>query len=452
MHGANLSIKHKSDVKYTMKTFYQVLGNSLIASVTNNFVWFALTFWLFLETESVLATSYLAGIFTIFTGVSGFWFGSIVDHNKKKTAMMISSLITIGFFIVGLLFYMSNSPEVFKSVENPQLWILVLTLMVGVTVGNIRNIALPTTVTILVEEDNRDRANGLSGSMMGISFSITSFASGLILAYGGINAVLYVAVAFSLLSIMHLLFISIPEKEIVHIENQPKIDIKGTLKIINTIPGLFALLFFATINNFIGGVFMSLMDAYGLTLVSVQVWGILWGFLSMGFIAGGFLISKRGLGKNPLRTMFMANITMWIVASIFTIQPWIVLLASGMFIWITLIPFVEAAEQTIIQKVVPPERQGRVFGFGQSLEQLASPFTAFLIGPIAQYIFIPFMTNGAGVDLIGSWYGVGTGRGIALVFTITGIIGLIVTIIAFNSKYYHMLSDRYLTNKKNTHE
>ena len=138
---------------------------------------------------------------------------------------------------------------------------------------------------------------------------------------------------------------------------------------------------------------------------------------------------------------------MWIVASIFTIQPWVGLLAVGMFLWISLVPFVEAAEQTIIQKVVPSERQGRVFGFGQSLEQLASPFTAFLIGPIAQFIFIPFMTTGAGADLIGNWYGVGTGRGIALVFSITGIIGLIVTILCFNSKYYHMLSKKYLSDK-----
>lgn len=66
-----------------------------------------------------------------------------------------------------------------------------------------------------------------------------------------------------------------------------------------------------------------------------------------------------------------------------------------------LFPFIEASEQTIIQKVVPTERQGRVFGFAQSVEQAASPLTAFLIGPIAQLIFIPFMTTGQGAELIG---------------------------------------------------
>lgn len=93
--------------------------------------------------------------------------------------------------------------------------------------------------------------------------------------------------------------------------------------------------------------------------------------------------------------------------------------------------------------VCPHERQGRVFGFAQSVEQAAAPITAFLIGPIAQFVFIPFMTKGRGVELIGSWYGTGDGRGIGLVFIIAGIIGLITTIITQHSKASKNLSVAY---------
>ncbi len=78
-------------------------------------------------------------------------------------------------------------------------------------------------------------------------------------------------------------------------------------------------------------------------------------------------------------------------------------------------PYAEAAEQTTLQKVVPYERQGRVFGFAQSVEQAASPLTAFLIAPLAQFVFIPFMTTGSGAGAIGDWFGRGPERGIALV-------------------------------------
>jgi DHA3 family multidrug efflux protein-like MFS transporter len=107
------------------------------------------------------------------------------------------------------------------------------------------------------------------------------------------------------------------------------------------------------------------------------------------------------------------------------------------------VPFIEAAEHTIIQKVVPHNRQGRVFGFAQSIELAASPLTAFLIGPIAEFFFIPFMTNGAGVDLIGSWFGTGPARGMALVFTLTGVLGLAITLLAMRSNSYKLLAKRY---------
>ena len=134
---------------------------------------------------------------------------------------------------------------------------------------------------------------------------------------------------------------------------------------------------------------------------------------------------------------------MWVIAAFFTIQSSIALLTIGVFIYMCLIPVVEASEQTIIQAVIPLERQGRVFGFAQSIEQAASPLTAFMIGPIAQFIFIPFMTTGAGVDLIGSWFGTGADRGIALLFTVTGLIGLIVTLMAMHSRSYRKLSVNY---------
>ena len=40
---------------------------------------------------------------------------------------------------------------------------------------------------------------------------------------------------------------------------------------------------------------------------------------------------------------------------------------------------------------------------------------------------MPFMTDGRGVELIGGWFGTGPERGIALIFTIAGVVGIVVT-------------------------
>ena len=431
-----------------MKTFYHILGNTLIASIVNFTVWFAIIFYVYLETQSVFATSLISGLYLVSTAGSGFWFGSLVDNYKKKSMMLLSSTISLACYIVAFTVYLLVDESAFTTINSPTLWIFVVTLLGGVVVGNIRNIALPTIVTIMVKEDGRDKANGLVGTTSGVSFLVTSVISVVLVGSSAMYGVLILAIVFTIACILHLQKIEVPEKGIVHTDDAPKkIDIKGTMTAISKVPGLFALILFTTFNNFMGGVFMSLMDAYGLSMVSVQVWGFLFGVLSLGFIVGGIVISKWGLGKNPLKSMFIANIIIWVISSVFTIQASIILLAVGMFIYLCVVPFIEAAEHTIIQKVVPHERQGRVFGFAQSVEQAASPLTAFAIGPLTQFIFIPFMTTGAGVDLIGDWFGTGPARGIALVFTVTGIIGLCVTILAMNSKYYKLLSKQFVTSE-----
>ena len=430
--------------------FYQVLGNNLVANVTNYTVWFALTFWVFIETQSVFATGMIAGIYLVFTAGFGFWMGSIVDHNPKKLVMLGSSVVSFGFYGLSMVMLLLEPEAAFADPYGPYLWGFVLLIMLGVIAGNIRSIALPTLVTVMIPEGRRDRANGLVGMVSGIGFLTTSVISGFLVAYGGMLAVLLMALALSLLAFLHLTLVSIDEKRVAAEPGVPAaprtVDIRGTIRVIAAVPGLFALIFFATFNNFLGGIFMALLDAYGLSLVSVQVWGLLFGVLSTAFIASGIIISRTGLGKNPLRTLLLVNLITWAVCCVFTIQPSIWLLAGGCFVWMLLGPYAEAAEHTTLQKVVPLERQGRVFGFAQSVEQSASPLTAFLIGPLTQFIVIPFMTDGAGARAIGDWFGTGPDRGIALVFTVAGLFGVMLTILAFNSRYYRDLSAAYAGN------
>jgi DHA3 family multidrug efflux protein-like MFS transporter len=430
-----------------MSPFHQILGNNLVANVTNFTVWFAVTFWVYLETRSVFATGMIAGIYLVFTAGFGFWLGSIVDHNPKKLAMLGSSVVSFGLYAVGFVVLLLAPAESMRDVASVWLWAFILIVMLGVIAGNLRSIALPTLVTILIPEDRRDKANGLVGMVTGIGFLTTSVISGFLVAWGGMFATLAFALGLTAIVFLHLLMVPLDEKRAEPAADAPvepkRVDIKGTIRVIAAVPGLFALIFFATFNNFLGGIFMALLDAYGLSLVSVQIWGLLFGVLSTAFIISGLVIAKTGLGTNPLRTLLMVNLITWSVCCVFTIQSSIWLLAGGMFVWMLLGPYAEAAEHTTLQKVVPLERQGRVFGFAQSVEQAASPLTAFLIGPLTQFIVIPFMTDGLGAEMIGGWFGTGPERGIALVFTLAGLLGVLVTILAFNSRYYRQLSAAY---------
>jgi MFS transporter, DHA3 family, multidrug efflux protein len=134
---------------------------------------------------------------------------------------------------------------------------------------------------------------------------------------------------------------------------------------------------------------------------------------------------------------------MGILGALFTIREWWLLYAVGIWLYMAMIPAVEAAEQTVIQKVVPFQSQGRVFGFAAAFESAAAPVTAFLIAPIAEFIIIPYMDSTAGQATWGWALGEGSTRGIALVFVFSGIAMVVLALLAFATKSYRMLSAEY---------
>ena len=84
-------------------------------------------------------------------------------------------------------------------------------------------------------------------------------------------------------------------------------------------------------------------------------------------------VARRGLGAKPLRVVLGANLAIWAASALFSLRSSIILLTVGMVVWLALIPVIEAAEQTVLQRSIPFERQGRVFGFAQMIENAASP-------------------------------------------------------------------------------
>src|ERR687898_3170650 len=177
----------------SQRVFAHILASSLVVSVANFTIWFAVTFWTYLETRSVFATGLIAGVFLVATASTGIWFGSIVDHHHKRRVLQASASTSLAIYLVCLVGYLLTPAEVFRDPASPQLWVFVVLLMLGVITGNLRTIALPTLVTLLVPEGLRDRANGLVGTTSGVSFLVTSVISGLLVAFDGMRSVVILA-------------------------------------------------------------------------------------------------------------------------------------------------------------------------------------------------------------------------------------------------------------------
>ncbi|WCD93883.1 MFS transporter [Microbacterium sp. nov. GSS16] len=426
------------------RAFANVLVNTLIANVTTSFLWFALTFWVYIETQSVLATGVIGGAYMLLIAFFSMVFGTIVDRYRKHTVMLISSVVSaVAFGAAGVL-YLWQPESALLDIGGPWFWAFALIILVGGVIEQLRSIALSTTVTLLIPEERHANANGLVGTVQGIAFLVTSVFSGLSIGFLGMGWTLIIAVAAMALTFVHLLFVRIPEEAPQRDPDAPSaLDFHGSVKAIREAPGLFALIVFSTFNNLIGGVYMALMDPYGLTLFSAQMWGIALAFASTGFLVGGALVAKFGLGKRPVRTMLLVVVGMGVLGAVFMLREWWPLFVVGMWLYMMMVPPVEAAEQTVIQKVVPYARQGRVFGMAQAMEAAAAPVTAFLIAPLAEFLIIPFMRSEAGRMQWGWLLGEGEARGIALICLFAGLIMVVAASLAFFTRSYRRLTELY---------
>lgn len=423
------------------RTFAGILVNTALANITTSYLWFALTFWVYLQTRNVIATGVIGGAYMLLIALSSISFGTFVDRYRKLAVMRFAAGFTLVMFVLSGAMFLLTPPAALLDLTQPWFWVFTLIILVGAVVENMRNIALSTTVTILIEPDRRANANGLVGMVQGLMFVVTSVLSGLSVGLLGMGWTIAVAIVLTALAFAHLLTLRMPEEvRAAATDAHGGFDLRGSFAAVMAISGLFALILFSTFNNFIGGVYMALMDPYGLEMFPVELWGTYFALGATGFIVGGALIGKFGLGSNPLRTMLLAVIMMGVLGAVFTLREWGWLYIAGIWLYLVLVPFVEAAEQTIIQLVVPLQRQGRVFGFAMAFESAAAPITAFLVAPIAQVWIIPYARSAEGAAQLAPLLGEGTSRGIALVFLVAGIIMIAAALLAFLTPVYRRVS------------
>ncbi|WP_102158909.1 MFS transporter [Zhihengliuella halotolerans] len=432
------------------RTFMHVLVNTAVANVVTSYLWFGLTFWVYLETRSVLATGVIGGAYMLLVAFFGLLFGVLVDRYRKRTVMIGSTVFTVLCFAAAWAMFLLVPEPSLLDLSRGWFWLFAGIVLIGAVVEQLRNIALSTTVTLLVVPDRRANANGLVGTVQGLAFMVTSVFSGLSIGFLGMGGTIVIALASCTLVLAHLLVLRIPEPRIARATQRESFaELRAGIIAVRMTAGLFALILFTTLNNLTGGVFMALMDPYGLTLFPVEIWGLVLGITATGFLIGGGMVARFGLGKNPIRTLLILVACTGVLGATFTLREWWWLFAAGIWIFMMLLPAIEAAEQTVIQKVVPYAIQGRVFGFAMTFEAAAAPITAFLIAPLAEFWIIPYMDSDDGRQTWGWLLGAGEARGIALVFLVSGLASIGLAVAALCSRSYRLLSTTYAQAPEN---
>jgi DHA3 family macrolide efflux protein-like MFS transporter len=251
------------------------------------------------------------------------------------------------------------------------------------------------------------------------------------------RGIIMIDVITYLIALMTLIFVAIPQPEKPK-EKKEKLaigqDIVFGWRYLAERRGLLGiLLYFAGVNFFanicgvmIGPLVLSFGEATNL--------GVAQSVMGLGMLGGSLIMSMWGGPKqkkiNAVIGFIFISALGFLVAGL---KPALGFVSAGVFILMFFIPFASGPSSAIFAAKVAPEVQGRVFATRSMIAQSMMPLAFILSGVLADNVFNPLLVESGGLaaTFVGHLLGVGPGRGIGLMMICSGLLMLIISVMAY---------------------
>ncbi len=370
----------------TFRSYIFFWSGQLFSLLGSSIVQIVLIYWIFFETGSLTIVS-LASFFSFLPiFILGPLAGVFADRWNRKLLIGLSdfcqalttlSLIFLFFFNirqVWLIIFINSIRSVFQAFHWP-----------------VVNAIIP----LMIPKKHLSRMNGINYFFTGLVNTMGPIIAGILLLLFPIDQILWVDVLTFLIAITPLLLVKIPpilKKFHPKHERSYFRELKVGFKAIKIVPGLLILLFVATILNFLGNPFNTLMIPYvsGTHSGSVENLAIVLSSIQAGMFVGAIIvIIKKVWNKKPL-IIFTGILIGEIGHLILALAPPqnFLMISIGGFLFAFIVPFVNTMFLTILQTVIPPDKQGRVMSNVITIVTLVSPIAMLISGPIAELIGI----------------------------------------------------------------
>jgi MFS transporter, DHA3 family, macrolide efflux protein len=195
-------------------------------------------------------------------------------------------------------------------------------------------------------------------------------------------------------------------------------------------------------SNFIVGFVEVLFTPLVLSFASEIELGTVLSIGGMGMLIGSLVVSTWGGSKRYILNVFSFTILGGLSVLAAGMKTSVALVSVAAFLFFFGLPISNSSSQVIFQKKVSPHMQGRVFAFTGAITAAALPIAYVIAAPLAERIFEPLMSvDGLLAGSIGKIIGVGSGRGIGLLFAILGILTILFTIVAYQYPRLRFVDD-----------
>ena len=389
-----------------MKTFIVIWFGQFISMLGSALSAFGLGIWIFQKTGSA-ASFAMSAVCTVLPALLFAPFaGSIADRKKRKAIILLTDSIDafLKILIVTLL--------IFNKLE---LWMVYPLVFISGTLGTFQNPAFGASIPMLVPTDKLTRANGLLQFSSAIQNLLAPVIAGFLyplIELKGLFIIDFVSFFFALASIA---FIKIPQPLIEKTKDSLVLaalkDLKYAWKYLIQKEGLMQLIVFFAFLNFIANLSMSLLGPRMMSVYNSQAYGNVQAGIGLAMLLGGLCSSLIPDTKNKIKRILL-------ILSLCSIGPIIsgttlnrIIITAGFFIFMFPVPYVNTLLMSIFQIKIERNVLGRVGALMTAILAAITPIAYLCAGPLADYVFEPLMNE--------------KGRGIGLIFIISGILLII---------------------------
>lgn len=422
-----------------MKTFLIIWLGQLISMLGSGLTSFALGVWIYDQTKQATPfaiTVFLGNLPRILLSPLA---GSLADRWNRRWLMILSdsanALATLAVLAL-------------NATVGLQVWHIYLIAFFGSVFSAFQEPAYMASVTMIVPKDQLARASGLAQMGQALEMLVAPFIAGLLFGLIGLNGIVTIDFVTFFFAIGALMLVRIPQPPAPEVVKgaggQVWQDAVFGWKYLRARAGLFGLLWYYALVNFLLNFASVLLLPLILSFSNSAGLGAAQMIAALGMLAGSIVLSAWG---GPKKRRIPSVIGFIILAAVglgwVGLRPHLFFPAAGMFTMLFNIPIASGISQAVFQSKIAANVQGRVFAIRSMISRSMMPLATLSAGPLADWIFEPLMRPGGALEksALAGLIGAGEGRGIGLMFLISGITLVVASVLAWANPRIRLVED-----------
>ncbi len=374
------------DSRAWTRPFFTIWSGQALSLVGSNVGGFALVWWLTQASGGSATTLAMATFIAMLPGVIlGPFVGALVDRWNRRRVMIIADGVIAAF---------SALLAVLALLNIIQIWHVYVLMFIRALGGTFHWSAMQASTSLMVPKEQLSRVAGMNQTLQGTLSIVTPPLGALLMEILKLHTIMGIDVVTAAFAIVPLFFINIPQPEpaLKEVNEPPSIqtlfrDVREGFVYLSKWPGMLFILGVATVlNGFVNPGFalmpIFVRNYFGGGALELGWTESAWGF---GMVAGGITLSVWGGFKRKIFTSLMGLVGMGLGLSLLGFVPsnffWLALVA--LFVGGYFNPIVNGPFFAILQEVVDPAIQGRVFTVISSISGAAAPLGMLVAGPLA---------------------------------------------------------------------